>query len=362
MTEKLQVEKLSVSQLKVELKNRKLSVTGTKSVLSQRLSDALGNTEIEVTATETKKITKRKATKKKEDEEESADSGEEGMEPATKKVKTSESDFSIPEHKADEWKIATWNVASFTTIQSKGFAEYLKNENPDIICINETKVNENTVGKFKYPGYYAYLSSCTYNPGYSGTGLYSKVQPISVVKGIGIEEHDKEGRVITAEFDKFYVVATYIPNAGEKDKATGLPKSLDYRMEWDKAFQQYCHDLDKKKPIVWCGDLNVAHLEIDLKNPKTNRKTAGFTDQERKSFGNFLESGFVDSYRLLQPTQTGAYSFWSYRHNARANNTGWRLDYFVVSKRIAPLITQSYMRSSVMGSDHCPIVLHLKKE
>jgi len=260
-------------------------------------------------------------------------------------------------------KIITWNVASYKTIVDKGiFNDYFKNEDPDIICLNETKISS-AVPENKYPGYYSYFYQSE-KPGYSGVALITKTKPISVQKGIGDKEHDTEGRCITAEFDNFYLVATYIPNAGaNKGGSGGMPKDLDYRMEWDKVFQEFLHDLDKKKPIIWCGDLNVAHKEMDLANPSKNKKTAGFTPEERASFGKFLDTGFVDVHRHFYPDEEGAFTFWSYRAgpSARANNSGWRLDYFVVSKRLLPRVTQSYIRSGVTGSDHCPIGLHIKK-
>jgi len=215
-------------------------------------------------------------------------------------------------------------------------------------------------GENKHPGYFSYFFSCESNPGYSGVALISKKKPLTIQKGIGIKEHDNEGRCITAEYEHYYVVATYIPNAGAKGEG-GMPKDLKYRMEWDKAFQAYLHELDKKKPIIWCGDLNVAHNEIDLANPSSNKKTAGFTAEERGSFGKFLDSGFIDVHRHFNPGAKGNFSFWSYRSKtAREKNIGWRLDYFVVSKRFLPNITQSFIRSGVQGSDHCPIGIHVK--
>ncbi|CAG5118257.1 unnamed protein product, partial [Candidula unifasciata] len=190
--------------------------------------------------------------------------------------------------------------------------------------------------------------------GYSGVGLYYRTSPLNITEGIGIKKHDEEGRVITAEFDKFFLVNTYIPNSGR-----GLPR-LDYRTkEWDVDFRNYLKSLDKKKPVVWCGDLNVAHHEIDLKNPKGNKKTAGFTIEERESFTVTLSEGFIDSFRYLYPHQEGAYTFWTHMMNARAKNTGWRLDYFVLSERLKDNLCDSIIRSHVLGSDHCPIVLQL---
>jgi exodeoxyribonuclease III len=190
---------------------------------------------------------------------------------------------------------------------------------------------------------------------YIGTALFTKIKPLAVTKGIGIADHDDEGRCITAEYDTFYLVNTYIPNAGLK------LKDLDYRIKWDEAFLSYIKGLEAKKPVVWCGDLNVAHKEIDIKNPKTNKKNAGFSEQERANFSKVLSSGFVDTYRHRNPAQTDCYTFWSFKFNSRAKDVGWRLDYFVVSQTLLPRVTDSYIRKYIMGSDHCPIVLHLEK-
>jgi len=243
-------------------------------------------------------------------------------------------------------------------VMKNGFSNYLNQEKPDIICLNETKIK--SIPDDQFPGYYCYTNPAQDNVGYSGVGLLTKIKPINVTLGIGMKEHDTEGRCITAEYDHFTLVATYIPNSGAKGD-DGWPKDLNYRMQWDVAFQAYLQKLDKVKPIIWCGDLNVAHQEIDLANPKTNKKTAGFTPKERESFDKFLKTGFVDIHRRFHPNQSGCYSFWSYRKKtARDNNIGWRLDYFIVSERIAPSITQSFFRTSVLGSDHCPICIHYK--
>eukprot|EP00029_Vermamoeba_vermiformis_P002081 TRINITY_DN12479_c0_g1_i1.p1 TRINITY_DN12479_c0_g1~~TRINITY_DN12479_c0_g1_i1.p1 ORF type:complete len:348 (-),score=110.92 TRINITY_DN12479_c0_g1_i1:50-976(-) len=264
-------------------------------------------------------------------------------------------DFTKPELKPNNIKIVSWNVASWSTIQGKGFPQYLASENPDIICVQETKVDEKRFKSDLLPGYEAHFYSCKTNPGYSGTALFTKLKPLNVTKGIGIEDHDDEGRCITAEFDTFYVVNTYIPNAGLK------LKDLPYRETWDEAFLKYLKELDAKKPVVWCGDLNVAHKEIDIKNPKGNKKNAGFSDKERANFSKVLEAGFVDTYRHLNPEQKDCYTFWSFKFNSRAKDVGWRLDYFVVSQTLLPRVTESYIRKHIMGSDHCPIVLHLEK-
>uniref|UniRef100_A0A2C9JNN8 DNA-(apurinic or apyrimidinic site) endonuclease n=1 Tax=Biomphalaria glabrata TaxID=6526 RepID=A0A2C9JNN8_BIOGL len=256
--------------------------------------------------------------------------------------------------KVANFKIASWNVNGLRAWLEKDGLEYVKAENPDVFCVQETKCDISKIpDDAKLEGYSNHwLSGDT--EGYSGVGIYYRTKPTKVTEGIGDKEHDKEGRVITAEFDKFYLVNTYIPNSGR-----GLPR-LDYRtQEWDQAFRNYLKSLDKKKPVVWCGDLNVAHKEIDLKNPKGNLRTAGFTEEERDSFSDTLKEGFFDSFRFLHPKEEHAYTFWTYMMNARAKNAGWRLDYFVLSERLKPNLCDSSIRSKVMGSDHCPIVLQL---
>jgi len=345
------ISKMKVPDLKKALKKRSLSVTGSKAVLVERLQSHINGDQ-----PEKKPSGKRKAS----DDPEGSSVPKKNKEVSESKGKEQKSgnDFSEPPLASDELKIITWNVASYTQVCKKGFSDYLKNENPDVLCLNETKVGE--IPENKHPGYYSYFYESE-KPGYSGVAVISKTKPISLQKGIG-DQHDTEGRCITAEYSNFYLVATYIPNAGAKDKSSGMPKDLEYRMEWDKAFQKYLQDLDKKKPVVWCGDLNVAHKEVDLANPSKNKKTAGFTPEERNSFGKFLDSGFVDAHRHFNPNEKGGYTFWPYRSpTARKNNIGWRLDYFVVSKRLLPRVTESYIRSNVMGSDHCPIGIHLKK-
>jgi len=317
---------------------------------------------------------------KKDDEDYETDEEEEkpkkrkkskGKESASKKQKTEDSgassadnttDFSKPALGENELKIVTWNVASLKSILEKGFMEYLKNESPDIICLNETKVSESTYAtKFTSAGYeHCCFNSCKKNPGYSGTALLSKIKPVAFTKGIGVETHDEEGRAITAEYDDFFLVATYIPNAGAAgdDK---MPKDLKYRGEWDTDFLKYLNSLKEKKSVIWCGDLNVAHKEIDLKNPKTNTKTAGFTKQERDDFQKVLDAGYIDSYRLKHPNTTDSYTFWSYKFNSRAKNVGWRLDYFVASKDLESRISEVYPRTYFKISDPSPLVLHHKK-
>lgn len=251
-------------------------------------------------------------------------------------------------------KISAWNVGGMKAWIKKGGLDYLKKESPDIFLAQETKVDASKPPpEADLEGYHI-----TYNAaekkGYSGVALFSKEEPISVTKGIGIEEHDKEGRLITAEFKSFYFVGVYVPNSGRK-----LVR-LDYRQEWDKAFLDYLKKLDQKKPVICCGDMNVAHEEIDLKNPKSNRnKTPGFSDQEREGFTNLLDEGFVDSFRHLYPDKAEAYSFWTYMGNCRAKNVGWRLDYAVISKALVPKLCDNAMRTQTFGSDHCPIVVYL---
>jgi len=285
--------------------------------------------------------------------------------PAAKKAKGKEkdvstatapavaTDFTIPPKEPNQLKIASWNIAGFKAIMKKGLLEYITAEDPDIICLQETKIEEELALKHKLPeAYHAYFYASKTKKGYSGTGLLSKIKPISVTKGIGLAEHDDEGRCITAEYEKFYLVTTYVPNSG------AVLANLGYRVErWDVDFLKYLKKLEETKPVIWCGDLNVAHLEIDLKNPKTNTKTAGFTKEERESFTKLLGSGFVDTFRHFNPTLEGAYTFWSYKAGARAKDVGWRLDYFIVSQSFLPSVASTHIRKHVAGSDHCPIIL-----
>ncbi len=235
---------------------------------------------------------------------------------------------------------------------NKGFLESMRNLDPDIICLQETKLQPDQI-ELEIPGYEIYWNSAE-KKGYSGTAIFTKVKPLSLVNGIDIEHHDNEGRVITAEYDAFYLVCCYTPNSQAE------LKRLDYRMQWEDDFRAYLNELKKIKPVVLCGDLNVAHTEIDLKNPKTNRKNAGFTDEERAKFTELLESGFVDSFRYFYPDAVGEYSWWSYLRNARANNAGWRIDYFVVSEGFEEAMIDAKIHQQIMGSDHCPVELTLK--
>ena len=250
-------------------------------------------------------------------------------------------------------KFISWNVNGLRAIYKKGFEESFKELDADIFCIQETKMQEGQI-ELDLQGYYQYYNYAE-RKGYSGTAIFTKKEPLKVSYGMGIEEHDKEGRVITLEFDKFYMVNCYTPNSGRE-----LAR-LEYRMTWEDEFKKYLIKLDKQKPVIICGDLNVAHTEIDLKNPKSNRKNAGFTDEERSKIEELLNSGFTDSFRKMYPDKEEAYTWWSYMFNARANNAGWRIDYFLVSDRISKNIKDAYIYSEIMGSDHCPVGLEIEE-
>lgn len=249
-------------------------------------------------------------------------------------------------------KLISWNVNGLRACMNKGFKDFMDNIDADIFCVQETKMQREQAS-FVFEGYEEYWNSAE-KKGYSGTAVFSKTKPLSVSYGLGIEEHDKEGRVITAEFQDFYLVNVYTPNAQR-----GLER-LDYRMVWEDVFRSYVKELDEKKPVIICGDLNVAHNEIDLKNFKTNVGNAGFTYEERGKMTELLASGFVDSFRYLYPDKTGAYSWWSYMFKAREKNAGWRIDYFIVSEKLAERIKDAVIYPEVMGSDHCPVGLLLK--
>ncbi|MBE6633038.1 MAG: exodeoxyribonuclease III [Ruminococcaceae bacterium] len=248
-------------------------------------------------------------------------------------------------------KLISWNVNGFRSVLGKGFAEVFEALNADFFCIQETKMQEGQA-EFAPKGYLQYWNSAE-KKGYSGTAIFTKHQPFSVRYGIGIPEHDTEGRAITLEYERFYLLNVYTPNA-----QNGLAR-LPYRMAWEDALRAYICELDCQKPVIYCGDLNVAHEEIDLKNPKSNRMNAGFSDEEREKFTALLESGFTDSFRFLYP-DTVKYSWWSYMRNARANNAGWRIDYFVLSNRLRELLADSFILNEVMGSDHCPVGIEIK--
>ena len=249
-------------------------------------------------------------------------------------------------------KLISWNVNGLRACMQKGFLEYFREADADVFCIQESKLQEGQVD-LKTPGYHQYWNYAE-KKGYSGVAIFSKAEPLNFTCGIGREEHDKEGRVITLEYNDMYIVTVYTPNSQEE-----LAR-LDYRMQWEDEFRSYIKGLDGKKPVVVCGDMNVAHKEIDLKNPGSNRRNAGFTDEERNKFSEFLEAGFIDTYRYFYPDREGAYSWWSYRFNARANNAGWRIDYFCVSERLAERLISADIHSQVLGSDHCPVELIMK--
>ena len=245
-------------------------------------------------------------------------------------------------------KLISWNVNGFRSCLGKGFAEFFERENADFFCIQETKMQPDQAD-FAPEGYFRYFNSAQ-KKGYSGTAIFTKHEPISVRYGIGVPEHDTEGRAITLEYHDFYLLCVYTPNA-QRELAR-----LDYRMEWEDALRAYIVSLDKDKPVVYCGDLNVAHEEIDLKNPKTNHFSAGFSDEERAKFTELLASGFKDTFRTLYPERV-LYSWWSYMYHAREKNVGWRIDYFVVSDRLMPRVRDSLIMTEVVGSDHCPVAL-----
>ena len=248
-------------------------------------------------------------------------------------------------------KLVTWNVNGLRACLGKGFLDFFNEMGADAACLQETKLQPHQI-KLDLPGYHIYCNSAE-KKGYSGTALITKTEPLSVAYGLGIPEHDTEGRVITAEYEDFYLVCCYTPNAQNE-----LAR-IDYRMQWEDDFRAYLMELDRKKPVVLCGDLNVAHQEIDLKNPKSNRGNAGFSDQEREKMTALLGSGFADTFRALYPDRTGAYTWWSYRFNARKNNAGWRIDYFIVSERLLPRVKDQIIHADVTGSDHCPVELDL---
>ena len=248
-------------------------------------------------------------------------------------------------------KLISWNVNGLRACVEKGFLDYFKEAQADVFCLQETKLQEGQI-QLELPGYYQYWNYAE-KKGYSGTALFTRKEPLSVTYGMGVEEHDHEGRVIAAEFEDFYLVTVYTPNAQRE-----LTR-LEYRMRWEEDFLKYLKGLEEKKPVIFCGDLNVAHQEIDLKNPKSNRGNAGFTDEERKCFGRLLENGFVDTFRHFYPDVTGAYSWWSYMFQARAKNAGWRIDYFLASQALTDRLADAKIHPEVQGSDHCPVELEI---
>lgn len=248
-------------------------------------------------------------------------------------------------------KLISWNVNGIRACVQKGFLDYFKEADADIFCIQESKMQEGQL-ILDIPGYHQYWNYAV-KKGYSGTAIFTKEEPVNVTLGIGIEEHDQEGRVITLKFKDFYMVTVYTPNSQSE-----LAR-LDYRMKWENDFRVYLNKLDEVKPVIVCGDMNVAHQEIDLKNPSSNRKNAGFTDDEREKFTQLLESGFVDTFRYKYPDRKDIYSWWSYRFNARKNNAGWRIDYFLVSDRLKGRIEDGVIHTDILGSDHCPVELRI---
>lgn len=249
-------------------------------------------------------------------------------------------------------KFISWNVNGLRACNDKGFSDAFRSLDADFFCLQETKMQEGQLD-LQFEGYRSYWNYAE-KKGYSGTAIYTRHEPMSVSYGIGIEEHDKEGRVITLEYEQFFLVTVYVPNSQD-----GL-KRLDYRMTWEDAFRAYLLSLDAKKPVIVCGDLNVAHKEIDLKNPKTNRKNAGFTDEERAKFTTLLEAGFVDTFRHFYPDAEGMYSWWSYRFKAREKNAGWRIDYFLVSERLREQLESAGIHNEIFGSDHCPVEVNIR--
>lgn len=249
-------------------------------------------------------------------------------------------------------KFISWNVNGLRACEGKGFSEIFKQLDADFFCLQETKMQAGQLD-LQYEGYKSYWNYAE-KKGYSGTAIFTKHEPLSVAYGLGIEEHDHEGRVITLEMEDFYLITVYTPNSQD-----GL-RRLEYRMKWEDDFLAYLKELDKKKPVIVCGDLNVAHEEIDLKNPKTNRKNAGFTDEERNKMSVWLNSGFTDTFRFFYPEQKDIYSWWSYRFKAREKNAGWRIDYFIVSDRLQERLCDAKIHTEIYGSDHCPVELTLK--
>lgn len=265
--------------------------------------------------------------------------------------KKNNSEHILPKRKEKLMKLISWNVNGIRACVTKGFMDFFNEIDADIFCIQESKMQEGQL-ELEMPGYYQYWNYAE-KKGYSGTAIFTKKEPMDVKYGIGIEEHDHEGRVITLEFEDFYMVTCYTPNSQNE------LKRLDYRMQWEDDFKAYLKKLEESKPVVLCGDLNVAHKEIDLKNPKTNRKNAGFTDEEREKMTKLLDDGFIDTFRYFYPDLEGKYSWWSYRFKAREKNAGWRIDYFIVSEALKDKLEGADIHTEILGSDHCPIELDL---
>ena len=246
-------------------------------------------------------------------------------------------------------KFVSWNVNGLRACRDKGFLDYFKDINADIFCLQETKLQEGQI-ELETPGYFQYWNYAE-KKGYSGTAVFTREEPLSVSYGIGVEEHDHEGRVITLEYPEYYFITVYVPNSQDE------LRRLDYRMKWEDDFLSYIQKLEEKKPVIYCGDLNVAHKEIDLKNPKTNRRNAGFTDEERGKFDNIVNSGHIDTFRYFYPDMKEIYSWWSYRFHAREKNSGWRIDYFVVTDSLKEKLKDAKIHTDIFGSDHCPVEL-----
>lgn len=249
-------------------------------------------------------------------------------------------------------KMISWNVNGLRAAMGKGFMDFFRHQDADIFCLQETKLQEGQI-QLDMPGYYQYWNYAE-KKGYSGTAVFTKRKPVNVMLGIGMEEHDREGRVITLEFDEFYFITVYTPNS--QNELARLP----YRMEWEDDFLEYVKELEKDKPVIYAGDLNVARLEIDIKNPKTNRRNAGFTDEEREKIQRAVDSGFIDTFRFFNPQIEGIYSWWSYRFKARERNAGWRIDYFMASESLKDRLKDAKIHTEVMGSDHCPVELDIE--
>ena len=250
-------------------------------------------------------------------------------------------------------KMISWNVNGLRACITKGFNDFFKSVNADIFCIQETKMQEEQASNINFDGYYKYMNSAI-KKGYSGTAVFTRIKPINVTYGIGKEEHDNEGRIITLEYDKFFLVNCYTPNSKRE------LERLDYRMIWEDEIREYLLNLNTKKPVIYCGDLNVAHTEIDLKNPNTNHFSAGFTDNEREKMTKLLSSGFIDTYRTLYPGRENAYTWWSYMQNARGKDIGWRIDYFIISESLKKNLKEAYIYKDILGSDHCPIGIDIE--
>ena len=249
-------------------------------------------------------------------------------------------------------KLISWNVNGIRSVMTKGFLDYVASENPEIFCLQETKI-DHSLTNIKHDAYPYVYWNCADKKGYSGTAIFSKIKPLDVHYGLKMEHHDKEGRIITLEFSKFYLVTVYTPNAKRE------LERLKYRQEWDADFLRFVKNLEKTKPVIFCGDLNVAHQEIDLANPKTNHRNAGFTDEEREGFDNILSAGFIDTFRVFNK-EPNNYTWWSYMFHARAKNIGWRIDYFVISKSLISNLKGAFIREKILGSDHCPVGIEME--